>query len=185
MRNKSKLEISENFQKRIIRGDKKAMAKFVELNYSGAFQTAFRMTRNTQDAEDACQNAFVHLFRSVKDFKGKSSLKTWFYRIVINCTLDMMRSRKTKTVELDEKLMSIEEHNPLRRVVNKELACKIQNAVEKLGPREKAIFSLKHFDGLKFEQIAVILGISPSTVKTHFYRAITSLQKTLHDYVEE
>ena len=186
MRTKSKLEISGNLQKRIIGGDKKAMAKFVELSYSGAFQTAFRMTQNTQDAEDACQNAFVHFFKSIKSFREKSSLSTWFYRILINCAIDMIRARKTNTVALDEKLVSIEEqHNPLRRIVNKELTCKMQNAIERLGPRQRAIFSLKHFDGLKFEQIAAILGISPSTVKIHFYRAVISLNKSLRYYVEE
>lgn len=158
------------------------MAEFVELTYLSVFKTALRITCNVEDAEDTCQNAFVRFFQSLKDFQGKSSLRTWLYRIVVNCAIDMTRVSKTRSVEPEG---LIENYNPIRHIMNKELTHKIQKAMEKLEPRQREIFALKHFDGLKFKQIAEILGISISTAKTHFYRAIISLRKSLCDCVEE
>ncbi|MCK4904879.1 hypothetical protein KAS42_01360, partial [bacterium] len=63
----TKLDTFGELQKRIIEGDKKAMAKFVKLTYSGVFQTAFRITRNIEDAEDTCQDAFARFFSSLEN----------------------------------------------------------------------------------------------------------------------
>lgn len=182
---KIKLDTFDKLQKRIIQGDKKAMARFVELTYSGVFQTAFRITRNIEDAEDTSQNAFARFFGSLENFKEKSSLKTWLYRITVNCAIDAIRARKTKTVELNEEFINIERPTFLKTIENKELSRKIQGVIKKLGPQQRAVFTLKYFDGLKFDQIAEIMEISPSTAKTHFYRAIMNFKKSLQDYTEE
>lgn len=181
----TKLDTFGELQKRIIEGDKKAMAKFVKLTYSGVFQTAFRITRNIEDAEDTCQDAFARFFSSLENFQEKSSLKTWLYRITVNRAIDTIRARKTKTIELNEELINIEKLTSFKTIENKGLSRKIQGVIKELGPQQRTVFTLKHFEGLKFKQIAEIMEISPSTAKTHFYRAIMNFKKSLRDYVEK
>lgn len=162
------------------------MAQFVQLTYQKAFRTAFRLTGRAEDAEDACQNAFMRFFSSLKDFKRKSSLTTWFYRIVVNSSIDIVRARKGKGIPLDEKRSSLkEEHSPLARVLNDELGQKIQEAITILPPQQRAVFILKHFNGLRLREIAGILRISPGTAKSHLFRAIANLQESLKEYMEE
>ncbi len=181
---KTKLDTFKRLQEKIIQGDKKAMVRFVEITYPNMFQTAFSIIRNVHDAEDICQESFLHFFSSLPKFEGKSSLQTWLYRITVNCAIDILRARKTKITELNEDFINGKDE-PSKTIENKELSLKVHDAIEKLGAQQRAVFTLKHFNGLKFEEISQIMGISPSTAKTHFYRAIGGLRESLREYVKE
>jgi len=181
------MKIPPELAERIKQGDEKAMTKFVELSYQEAFGTALRMLGIVEDAEDACQVAYLNFFKAIASFKGKASLSTWYYRILVNSATDIQRKRKIKEVPLDEKIAKWEgkdKDNPVNRILNDELSKEIQSALQSLSENQKQVFILKHFNDLKLDEIAKILGLSPGTVKSHLHRAVISLRSELKDYLE-
>ena len=181
------MKITLALQRRIRAGDERAMRQFVELSYQEAFRTAARVLGNAEDAEDACQVAYLNFFKGIPGFKGEASLSTWYYRILINSATDIQRKTKIRGVPLDEKIAASDlkdKDNPVNRVLNDELSGEIQKALDTLSENQKQVFILKHFNGLRLDEVARILELAPGTVKSHLHRAILHLREQLRDYLE-
>lgn len=150
-----------------------------------------------EEAEDLVQEVFVKVNRGLKDFKGKSKLSTWIYRIATNCALDKLRSlsfkqnkriRSLSDLEKEgiepgsQNIFTKEEESSLdRQVVRKEMNACIRDFMERLSPEYKSVIVLSELEKLKNQEIAEILGITLDTVKIRLHRARTGLKKELEE----
>jgi RNA polymerase sigma-70 factor (ECF subfamily) len=177
-------------------GDKTAFREIVETNRKKIFFFAYDLTGSQQDAEDLSQEVFLKAFRSLKKFRGQASLSSWFYRITLNTFLDQKRklsfSAEKAKQELDGQRItevSLNQPNPLGNPENyaesRQIRLHIEAALERLTPRERSVFVMRHYQGMPVKEAAGLLGISGGTVKSLLFRAIKKLQKELDFYKEE
>src|ERR1700751_901525 len=153
-------------------GSRTAFDALVRQYDQAVLRLALHLTGSEQDAEDIHQEAFLKAYRYLGNFRFECSFYTWIYRIVTNLCLDLMRRRKTRREdpaivmdssgeELDLLGMVSDERasaNPGRELERKELGAKIATALDKLTPRERMVFELKHYQGLRLRTIGEILN---------------------------
>jgi RNA polymerase sigma-70 factor (ECF subfamily) len=156
-------------------------------------QVLLHLTGSEHDAEDIYQEAFLKAFRYLGNFRFECSFYTWIYRIVTNLCLDQMRRRKTRredhAVFLDRSgdeidlLASVSDDrsfsNPAKELDRKLLGEKIQGALGKLTPRERMVFELKHYHGLRLRTIGEMLNTTEETAKNTLFRATKKLRSQL------
>jgi RNA polymerase sigma-70 factor, ECF subfamily len=154
---------------------------------------ALHLTGSEQDAEDIYQDAFLKAYRYIGNFRFECSFYTWIYRIVTNLCLDQLRRRKTRredhAVVVDRTgdeidiLASVSDNrsfsNPARELDRKMLGAKIQTALGKLTPRERMVFELKHYQGLRLRTIGEMLNTTEETAKNTLFRATKKLRAQL------
>ena len=173
-------------------GDKTAFREIVELHKRGVYYLAYDLTGNREDAEDVSQEVFVKVFRSLDKFRGDSKFGTWIYRITVN-TCYSLKSKKSysemRTKENIEELVDLNENriehsfaNPERITESGFIQKSIEKAMKKLSTKEKAVFVLRNFNELTFEEIVKVLKVKPSTVRSLNFRALKKLRKELAFY---
>ena len=162
---------------------------------SQVLRLALHLTGSEHDAEDIYQEAFLKAYRYLGNFRFECSFYTWIYRIVTNLCLDQMRRRKTRredqAVVTDRSgdeidlLASVSDDrafsNPARELDRKVLGSQIQAAIEKLTPRERMVFELKHYQGLRLRTIGEMLNTTEETAKNTLFRATKKLRTQLAD----
>jgi RNA polymerase sigma-70 factor, ECF subfamily len=175
------------------RGDRVAFETLVRQYDQAVLRLAFHLTGSEQDAQDIYQEAFLKAYRHVGNFRFECSFYTWIYRIVTNLCLDHMRRRKTRredsavVTDSDGEEYSLIDNvadvragaNPERDLMRRELGSKIGAALEKLTPRERMVFELKHYQGLKLRTIGEMLNTTEETAKNTLFRATQKLRGTL------
>jgi RNA polymerase sigma-70 factor (ECF subfamily) len=151
------------------------------------------MLGNEQDAQDVHQEAFIKAYRHLGNFRFECSFYTWLYRIVTNLCLDQLRRRKSRREDpatvldasgdemdlmaniTDDRAMA----NPGRELDRKVMSERIQSALGKLTPRERTVFELKHYQGLKLRTIGEMLHTTEETAKNTLFRATRKLRANL------
>ena len=168
------------FIDKFLEGDKSAFDDIAKLVIPDIANIAYRYLGNSDDAKDITQVVLLKLYKKIKFFRNSSKLSTWIYRIVANTSIDFLR-RKKNTVSLDEAITKdAESENTLGgSIEKKDVQYRIQAALSKLSRRQKNVIILKHFEGLKINQISKILGCSQSSIKTHLVRALENLKECL------
>jgi RNA polymerase sigma-70 factor, ECF subfamily len=150
----------------------------------------FRIMRSQSDIQDIYQEALLKIYRNLGGFRFECSFSTWIYRIVTNVCLDHLRKNRncketsaiTVGVEGEEYdlLSQVSDdrpaHNPERQLFRQELRAHISCALERLTPRERMAFELKHFQGLKIRAVSEILNSSVGSTKTTLFRATRKLR---------
>ena len=156
---------------------------------------ALHLTGSEHEAEDIYQEAFLKAFRYIGNFRFECSFYTWIYRIVTNLCLDQLRRKKTRredhAVYVDHSgdeidlLASVSDNrsfsNPAKELDRKVLGEKIQAALVKLTPRERMVFELKHYQGLRLRTIGEMLHTTEETAKNTLFRATKKLRLQLAD----
>ena len=142
-----------------------------------ALRVAYGILRDRQRAEDAVQEAFVRIFRNLPSFEGRSSLKTWVYRISVNAALDLIPSRPTTGLDQAPEASTLE--GPSRDAERKDLGNRLSAAVRNLPPRQQAAFMLKNQEGLPYAEIAEVLEVRLGTVKALIHQATQNLRVEL------
>jgi RNA polymerase sigma-70 factor (ECF subfamily) len=154
---------------------------------------ALHLTGSEHDAEDIYQEAFLKAYRYIGNFRFECSFYTWIYRIVTNLCLDQLRRRKTRredhAVVVDHSgdeidiLASVSDErsfsNPAKELDRKVLGARIQTALAKLTPRERMVFELKHYQGLRLRTIGEMLSTTEETAKNTLFRATKKLRTQL------
>ena len=176
--------------KRSTSGDKDAYHIIVEKYQRRLFASAFEVLRNREDAEDVVQEALARSFFSLKNFRGSSSISTWLHRIVINLAIDLkrrVRRRGGEPIEYDEKV-GIDENisknlisDPEVLLEQKEQRKILMEVFDKLSEEHRQIFLLRESEGLSYEEIGRVLGVSTGTVMSRLFYARKKLQSELHD----
>ncbi len=175
------------------RGQRESFDQLVR-RYDGAvLRLALHMLGNEQDAQDVHQEAFLKAYRHLSNFRFECSFYTWLYRIVTNLCLDALRRRKSRredpatmvdsggeTVDLLSKISDIRSGaNPDQELHRKVLSERIAAALDKLTPRERTVFELKHYQGLKLRAIGEMLQTTEETAKNTLFRATRKLRANL------
>src|SRR5689334_19011311 len=134
-------------------GASDAFRALVERHSRSAFRLAFRMTGNEQDAEDVVQESFLRAYRQLGRFESRANFGTWLYRIVSNCSVDLMRARharhdQSRGESLDEvvDVASADVPGPERLAVSSEIEQRVRDAMDGLSPLERAAFALRHYE---------------------------------------
>ena len=154
------------------------------------------LLRSPEDARDVYQEAFLRVFRNLHAFRFDCSFHTWLYRIVTNICLDHLRKRKVRKEEpavVDtfegpvDRMDNFEEDStdsdPERRMWNRELSRRIEEALADLTPRERMVFELRHYQGLRLRNIGEMLGTSEEAAKNCLFRATQKMRAVLGEFV--
>jgi RNA polymerase sigma-70 factor (ECF subfamily) len=178
------------------RGDQDAFEQLVRAYDQSVLRLAMNLLRSPEDARDVYQEAFLRVYRNLHTFRFDCSFHTWLYRIVTNICLDQLRKRKVRkeepaVVETSEGAIDRTEGfeevsaaaNPERVTWNRQLGQRIGDALEELTPRERMVFELRHYQGLRLRNIGEILGTSEEAAKNCFFRATQKMRTMLGDLV--
>ena len=167
-------------------GDGDAFRVLVERHSRAVFRLAFRMTGNEQDAEDVVQESFFRAYRQLGRFESRANFGTWLYRIVANCSVDVMRARQSRhdqsrgeSLEVVVALPASEGHGPERLAQSAEIAKQVTDALRELSALERAAFTLRHHEGRSIQEISELLGIGTSAAKHSVFRAVKKLRVAL------
>jgi RNA polymerase sigma-70 factor (ECF subfamily) len=163
-------------------GNHEAFRRLVERNMKQAYNIAYSVVNNHHHAEEITQDAFVRVHRSLHSFRGDASFQTWLYRIIMNLSINRMKQRRARAErEVDTPTEGLtvaietDDAGDVRR--------HIERALHELPTLQRAVVILRHLDGLSTRQVSSILNCSEGTVKTHLYRGLRKLKRTLN-YLE-
>jgi len=177
------------------RGDRAAFEQLVRLYESSVLRLALQVVRSEEEARDVYQEAFLKVYRSLGRFRFESRFSTWMYRIVMNACFDHLRRAGTRReVQAPEAepgqtdfFHTVPEErpelNPEGALRGKEIRRRIRAALERLSPRERMVFELKHYQGMKLRAIGEMCGTSEQTAKNCLFRATQKLRLELKEVV--
>ena len=154
----------------------KQFADYVIANKEKHYRLAFSYVRNVEDALDIVQESIYKALSSIDTLREPSYIKTWFYRIVVNTSLNFLRKKK-KLVLVDDGLLCNLDSGSLDHYENLDL----KNALEILPDHYRSIIILRYFEDLKIEEVAEILGENVNTIKTRLYRTLETLRIKLEE----
>jgi len=160
-------------------GDSDAFEQLVQRHYTTVYRTGYRWCGNREDAEDIAQDVFVKVARKLATFAGRSSFKTWLYRITLNTAKDFGRKRATRRVH---ETSSYEETTPDHANPGGEAviaARQLVDAIDRLPPRQKAAAMLVWAEGLTHKEAAQVLSCAEATVSGHLLQARAKLKGML------
>src|SRR5436305_1597376 len=175
------------------RGDRAAFETLVRQYDHAVLRLALHLTGSEADAQDIYQEAFLKAYRHIGNFRFECSFYTWIYRIVTNLCLDHLRKRQTRKEDpqmvMDSSGQEIDlldrvsddraTANPERELMRRELGAKINQALTRLTPRERMVFELKHYQGLRLRTIGEMLNTTEETAKNTLFRATQKLRSAL------
>jgi RNA polymerase sigma-70 factor (ECF subfamily) len=170
-------------------GNQQAFRVLVERHSRALFRLAYRMTANEHDAEDLVQESFLRAYKQLAKFNDRAAFGTWLHRICVNCSLDMIRARKTRR-EIQNKVEDERAGNwleqvaapgpsPERLMQSSQVTELLEPALNNLSENERAAFILRHYEGSNIEEIAQALGVETSAAKHSVYRAVHKLRRSL------
>jgi RNA polymerase sigma-70 factor (ECF subfamily) len=177
------------------RGNRAAFEELVRHYDQAVLRLAMHLTGSEHEAQDIYQEAFLKAYKSVGNFRFECSFYTWIYRIVTNLCLDHLRKRQVRKEDapvatdssgeqydlLDRVADGRASANPERDLMRRELGNRINYALEKLTPRERMVFELKHYHGLKLRTVGEVLNTTEETAKNTLFRATQKLRGSLAD----
>lgn len=178
------------------KGDGDAFERLVREYDRSVLRIAMNLLRAPEEARDVYQEAFLKVYRNLQSFRFDCSFHTWLYRIVTNVCLDHLRKRKVRREEsmmvdtgdgMVDRASQIEEQGPQadpeRQTWNRELAGRIEGALCGLTPRERTVFELRHFEGLRLRAIGEIIGTTEEAAKNCLFRATQKMRSSLEQYL--
>jgi RNA polymerase sigma-70 factor, ECF subfamily len=177
-------------------GSRAAFEELVRRYDRDVLRLALNLMKRPEDARDVYQEAFLKVYRNLHRFRFECSFYTWLYRIVTNVCLDQLRRRQARPEDQAPELGNAHhdegitdfferqrEHRPTldpeRRLLGKEIQARLAIAMDRLSPRERIVFEMKHYQGLKLRAIGDALGTTEETVKNSLFRATRKLRSQL------
>ncbi|MGA8013279.1 MAG: sigma-70 family RNA polymerase sigma factor [Candidatus Acidiferrales bacterium] len=175
-------------------GDRLAFEDLVRRYDRDVLRLALNLVRGAEDARDIYQESFLRVYRNLHRFRFECSFYTWLYRIVTNVALDHLRRRTSRREDqapvpeeadggtrdfFDRQPEVRAAANPEKRLLGQELGTQIQEAMKRLSPRERMVFEMKHYQGLRLRAIGDLLGTSEETAKNSLFRATRKLRASL------
>ena len=175
------------------RGNRGAFEVLVRHYDQSVLRLALHLTGSETDAQDIYQEAFLKAYKNLGSFRFECSFYTWIYRIVTNLCLDHLRKKNVRkedaptAVDRDGEEYSLIDQvpdgragaDPERDLMRRELGGKIRTALERLTPRERMVFELKHYHGLRLRTVGEMLNTTEETAKNTLFRATQKLRSAL------
>jgi len=170
------------------KGDQGALKEIFDKYHKKVYRISYGVVRQREEALDIVQEVFIKLFRSIRNFKGRSQFYTYLYRMTMNTAIDHARKTgKQFFSSLDEE-GSFEppdelERGPERVLLQKELEERVKWAMSKLPPEQKAALIFRDVEGLSYQEMAEAMGCSIGTVMSRLHYGRKRIQELLKDYV--
>jgi RNA polymerase sigma-70 factor (ECF subfamily) len=170
-------------------GDSRAFEELVRATYTDVYALAYRLTGNEEDARDVVQEAYLRAYKGLKRFRGDAQFSTWMYRITANCASTAMtkgKKHRHEVLEDEAPLADVRpEHDPEAAGDAELLRVRLNDALEELPPRLRAVVVLRDMYDLPHQAIADELGITEAAAKVRLHRARRRLRERLFPKSEE
>lgn len=178
------------------RGDEVAFENLVRLYDQNVLRLAYNLLRSEADAAEVYQEAFLRVYKNLQSFRFDCSFHTWLHRIVSNLCLDYLRKRKSRREEStivetadgprDRTEIWAEDRadgDPQRKLMSAQVRQRINDVLEDLTPRERMVFELRHYQGMRLRAIGETLGTTEEAAKNCLFRATQKMRAALGDFV--
>jgi RNA polymerase sigma-70 factor, ECF subfamily len=180
--------------KRIKKGDKESFREIINKYKKVVYNHSRSFLRDAQEAEDVSQEIFISIFNNIKNFRGDSKLSTWIYRITVNTCKNRLKQMKRQRSQIAEEAFENEDGELEQRIVNikdkeekepdnlfagESLKTAILARVDELTEEQKNVIMLRDVDGLSYDEVADVMKISVSAVKSKLFRARENLREKL------
>lgn len=172
-------------------GDEPAFDELVRRHQGRVYALAYRVTLNREDALDVAQEALVKVYRNIGMWRPTSGFLPWLMRLTSNQAIDAVRRRRRHQHD------SLDSAGSRPAVVAEsgddadtgaranEIEARVREAQAALSPAQRAVFAMRHYDGLQLAEIAEAMGCTVGSVKVHLFRALRKLQHELQDLMEK
>jgi RNA polymerase sigma-70 factor (ECF subfamily) len=174
-------------------GDEASFRGLFDSHHRRIYSLAFRYLRNAADAEDVLQETFIRAYRALSTYDPERGLNfsAWINRIGIHCSIDALRrNRKRNGSGQEDEIMNAlpdrhPESDPERTARNREVRERVAEALDRLSPKQRMIFTLRHYEGFTMREIAESAEITEGAVKKHLFRAVDALKRRLRRFAME
>jgi RNA polymerase sigma factor (sigma-70 family) len=176
MTDRSDVELLQLFQN----GDESAFNHLVLRYQEKVYWVARRFITDHDGADDVTQEVFCKAYESLKEFRGESSIYTWLYRITVNIALNTLRKQKVREFFRIDEMFDVEDTgstSPDEAVERREEKELIEQAIARLPEKQKAVFVLRYYEELPYEEIAKILKTSVGGLKANYFHAVKKIQE--------
>lgn len=173
-------------------GERDCFEMLVRRYMEKAFHIAFDFTRDTELAKDLSQDAFLRAYANIKQFDGRSSFYTWFYRIVVNLCLDYARRRRRVAWESLDKMaeepgeqrqLADSTFAPEQHAIAGEAKRRVDKTLESMPKKQRTAFLLRNHQGLSIADVAKVMKTTEGTVRVYLHRAVAALRQSLVEFV--
>ena len=174
-------------------GDSDAFRTLVERHSRAVYNLAYRLTGSPSDAEDVVQETFLRAYRQLGRFESRANFGTWLHRIAVNCSIDLIRARPHREAAhdagdldglRDADTAGTGQASPERLMLSTEVQARINGAMDRLSPMERAAFMLRHVEGRSLDEISRALGIKTNATKHSIFRAVRKMRTALESLVD-
>lgn len=158
----------------------KAFARLLDLYQESLYWHIRKIVITHDNANDVLQNSFIRVYKNIQSFKGKSSLKTWMFRIAYNESIRFLEKNKMNahtTSEHDNVYLQNLKQDAY--FDGDEIQMKLQNILSKVSEKQRLVFHMKYFDDLSFKQISEITDISENTLKSSYYSVVKIIEEKI------
>jgi RNA polymerase sigma-70 factor (ECF subfamily) len=187
-------EDDRDLVERARRGDRESFGTLVRRHQDRAFNLAYQMVRNREDALDISQEAFARAYTSLPAFKGEASFTTWLHRIVVNLAIDSLRRKQRGAIatyddtraapeERDADLFTPED--PATALENRQVRDLLARGIAQLPPAQRAVLVLREIEGMSYEEISRAVGCTLGTVMSRLFYARRKLQQVLKSHLSD
>jgi RNA polymerase sigma-70 factor (ECF subfamily) len=178
--------------RRAAAGDQRAFAGLLRLHERRVFALALRFTGSSDEAQDIYQEVFMRVYTALPDFRGRSEFSTWVHRITVNVCMTHLESRRRHghAPPLDREQSreaptpeGREGATPETQLLDTERRERVHEALLALPPQQRLVFTLRHHEGYRLREIAVMIGCRIGTVKRYLFEATRTMRERLNDLV--
>jgi RNA polymerase sigma factor (sigma-70 family) len=161
------------------RGEREAFNELVRRYQERIYWVVRRYVNDHDDALDVAQDVFVKAFQNLRDFRGDSQFFTWIYKIAVNLSLNHIRRRKLRQfLHVDDFLDTLAESGsrPDEPLEKEQFTDILERAIEKLPAKQKAVFLMRYFDEMPYEQMAKVLNRTTGALKANYFHAVKKIE---------
>lgn len=167
-------------------GNRQAFTELMRRHQQRIYWTARRIVGSHEDADDIAQETFVKAYLALGEFRGDSSFFTWLYRIGVNLSLNVVRKRQVlgylRQSELLSRVLPAVD-DPQKDLEFAETQTRLERAIAKLPEKQRAVFVMRYYDEMSYEEISRVLKTSVGGLKANYFHALRKVQEDLNDTV--
>jgi RNA polymerase sigma-70 factor (ECF subfamily) len=165
-------------------GRRQAFTELMRRHQQRVYWTARRIVGNHEDADDIAQETFVKAYLALGDFRGDASFFTWIYRIAVNLSLNAIRKQQVlgylRQSDILSRILPAQD-NPQKDLEFKEVQSKLDGAIALLPEKQRAVFVMRYYDEMSYEEISHVLKTSVGGLKANYFHALRKVQEVLKD----